>query len=251
MTAINVFLRRDRAIMMTDAAMYTPQGVIVGFGQKAVAMPRQRAVIACRGAQKVTALLAMELSITYPSFDAMAENAEADLRTYHEQHLMELAALGMQDINVVVAGWSDRINGPAGFYYDSTVDVFGMVDGFVGGPLINDEELDNLHSIECEIDVDVAVADFDPIRHGIPFMEAQRRMRIEVSDIADPISIVGGHILLTDVTRDGVSQRVIHEWPDEVGAPIEPVPFKATPPVGLSRQQRRAMEREARKRQAV
>ena len=247
MTAINVFLRRDRAIMMTDASLYTPQGVVVGFGQKAVAIPSLRAVLACRGNQKVTALLAMELAAAYSSFDEMAENAAGHLRHYHDLHLMELAQLGLQDINIVVAGWSGGADAPAGFYYDSTSDAFDMIDGYAAGPLPDEDEDANLHAIGCEIDVDVSPAAFDPVRHGIPFMEAQRRMQIEISDVAEPMSIVGGHILLSEVTREGVSQRIIHRWDDEIGEPIVPAPFVAPATSTMTRQQRRAMERQQRK----
>jgi hypothetical protein len=41
-----------------------------------------------------------------------------------------------------------------------------------------------------------------------------------------PISLVGGHITLTEVSKDGVSQRVVHRWADEPGVPIEPEPFQ-------------------------
>lgn len=247
MTAINVFLRRDRAIMLTDASLYTPQGLVVRFGQKAVAMPHLRSVIACRGSQMVTALLAMGLAATYSSFDEMANHAAADLPRYHDQHLMDLARLGLQDINIVVAGWSESADAPSGFYYDSTTDAFEMIDGYVSGPVLDEEENANLHAIGCEIDVDVSPAAFDPIRHGIPFMEAQRRMQIEISDVSEPMSVVGGHILLSEVTRDGVSQRVIHHWDDEIGEPISPAPFVAQATSTMSRQQRRAMERQQRK----
>lgn len=243
MTAINVFLRRDRAIMMTDASLYTPQGVIVGFGQKAVAMPNMRAVIACRGSQKVTALLAMEMSAVYQGYDELFHNAERDLRAYHDQHLMELSRLGLQEINIVVAGWSASKNAPAGFYFDSSTDTFEEIDGYVAGPLPDEAEDANLHAIRCEIDVDVDPAAFDPVRHGIPFMEAQRRMKLEISDVSEPMSIVGGHILLTEVSRDSVSQRVIHRWNDEIGMPIEPAEFVPPPPVPMNRHQRRALAR--------
>src|SRR5690606_2085926 len=39
MTAINVFLKADKAIMMTDGALYNLAGEIVGFGPKALALP--------------------------------------------------------------------------------------------------------------------------------------------------------------------------------------------------------------------
>lgn len=247
MTAINVFLRRDRAIMMTDASLYTAQGLVLGFGQKAIAMPGLRAVIACRGNQKVSYHLAMQLAAAYSSFDEMAERAEQDLPHYYDHNRPELEASGLEHIDIVIAGWSDDECRPAGFYYSSTSGEFDMIDGYAAGPLPDEVEDANLHAIGCEIDVDVSPEAFDPIRHGIPFMEAQRRMRIEIVDGMEPISIVGGNILLTEVTHEGVSQRVIHRWDDVALEPIEPAPFVAHPIAAMSRQQRRALERHNRK----
>ncbi|MEO3385116.1 hypothetical protein [Mesorhizobium sp. CAU 1741] len=242
MTAVNAFIGRDRAFMLTDASMYTAYGTVMAFGQKAVAIPNLRAVIASRGVQKTTAILAMELSLMQ-SFDALLERAEYILPDYHQKHLMELSAAGGQDINIVVVGWSDEANAPLGFCFDSTTETFEMIDGYVAGPVPSDEENYNLLSIGCRPQRDVPVAIFDPVEHGIPYMEAQRRMKIQVSDICEPMSIVGGHVLLSEVTRDGVSQRVIHRWDDEPGEPIEPEPFHGSAPLErtLNRAERRRL----------
>lgn len=253
MTAVNAFIGRDRAFMLTDASMYTAQGVIMGFGQKAVAIPTIRAAIASRGVQKVTALLAMELSL-FPSFDALLENAEFALRRYHEQNLLALSGYGKQDINIVVIGWSEEADAPKGFCFDSTSDTFEVFEDYMAGPVPDDEENYNLLTIKCRPKADVPVWAFDPIKHGIPYMEAQRRMKIRISDLMDePISIVGGNILLTEITREGVSQRVIHHWNDQIGEPIEPEPFRADQPdIGrLSRAERRRLEKAARVKERV
>lgn len=241
MTAINVFFRRDRAIMMTDASVYTPQGLIVGFGQKAVSMPTLRAAIACRGSQKVAAILAMEMSIAYQTYDQLLENVEGHLRAYHDLHVMELARLGSQDINIAVVGWSASNNAPAGFTFDSRADAFQEIDEYALGPLPDDDEMDRLHALRCEPEEDYKPGDFHPTRHGIPLMEAQRRMRFEINDVSGCIPIVGGHILLTEVSADGVSQRIIHRWDDEPFMPIEPAAFHAPDTGILNRRQRRAL----------
>jgi hypothetical protein len=69
--------------------------------------------------------------------------------------------------------------------------------------------------------------------------------------------IVGGQLVLTEIGPGKVSQSVVHTWPDTIGETIDPsrgaspdgrrreAPALAT--VGLSRQQRRQMEREQRR----
>ncbi len=254
MTAVNVFLRRDRAVMMTDAALYTKDGEVVGFGQKAVALPGLRAVISCRGALMALALLAPQFPIRYRSYDDMAERASDDLRSWYDETMSVLADGGFRDVQVVVAGWSEKQDAPAGFFFDTINGVFETIKEAVTGPVLDEVEQRNLSSIGCNVPDDAPRYGVDPIRQGIPYMEAQRRMMVHSGDIAEPLRVVGGHILLSEVTRDGVSQRIVHRWNDEVGELIRPAPFVAPRPLpmpavsAMSRQQRRAAEREARKR---
>jgi hypothetical protein len=259
MTALNVVLKRDRAILMTDAACYDGSGEILGIGQKAVAIPAIKAAIACRGALKLTALLAMELSITFDSFDQLLAKGPEFFSRWVET-IGDALALGTENdvsrlhgVEMVVVGWSDALNKPMGFFFATTTDEgFQMIDDWAFGPMPTDEEDANLHKIGCEMERDITAANFDPVRHGIPTMEAQRRMKIipPSSDLDTGISIVGGHILLTEVTEHGVEQRVIHRWKDQLHQPIVPAPFlydAAVGESGLSRAERRRMAKVGRR----
>lgn len=244
MTAINAILKRDRAIMMTDAALYSPSGDIIGFGQKAFAIPSLKAAIAVRGAQKVAALLAMEMAMVYKSFDHLLADAEDDLRKFCDASFMHLSDLGMSDIDIVVVGWSDAANCAKGCSYNTVTDEFELIDGWEISPFPADER-ENLRAVGAVAELHWTESTFDPIRHGIPYMEAQRRLLCDVNGRLT--RIVGGHILLTEITREGVFQRVIHHWDDEIGQPISPAAFVPPSPSTMSRQQRRAMERQQRK----
>ncbi|OJT97732.1 MAG: hypothetical protein BGN83_19795 [Rhizobium sp. 63-7] len=251
MTAINVFLRRDRAIMMTDATVYPRNGEVIGMGTKAFPMPKISAVLAVRGAQRAAMDLAFKMSMIYDDFDHMAAKAARDLALWHEEAVVSLAHEVQQDIQIVVAGWSERLRRPAGFWYDSSGDGdFAHMDELddVQAPAPDEIEEARLRSIGCEPGVHFTAATFDPVKHGVPLMEAQRRMKIVIPDIAgnQPIHLVGGHILLSEVSRTGISQRVIHQWPDEPGELIRPAEFQQPASAGMSRQQRRAMERQKR-----
>jgi hypothetical protein len=77
-------------------------------------------------------------------------------------------------------------------------------------------------------------------------MEGLRHKTPVGKDAAQNFSVVGGHIDYTVVSATGVTTRRIHSWPDRIGEPVQRgnvVPMAA----GMSRQQRRAAEREARK----
>lgn len=233
MTAINVVLRRDSAVMMTDAAIYSPQGLVLGFGQKAVAIPGMKAVVAVRGAQKITALLAMEMSVTFRSIDQLIAAGD----TYFDA-IMELIAdtlpEGLEEAQIVVAGWSDAQDRAVGCIYctsDDDGETFRLIDNYAFAPLPDENEFRRLRMQRAEIEHSYRPSEFDPIRHGIPLLEAQRRMKIIpiAADMEEAISIVGGNVLLTEVDRDGVSQRIVHEWPDVASENIAPEPFSLYP----------------------
>ncbi len=65
---------------------------------------------------------------------------------------------------------------------------------------------------------------------------------------APEVHIVGGQVVATEITEAGVTQRIVKTWPDKIGEAIRPTPAPAVPIEGMSRQQHRAAEREARKR---
>ena len=97
---------------------------------------------------------------------------------------------------------------------------------------------------------------FNPSRDALSWFNAMRRVSRPIIGVdgasGDAVSPVGGQAMVTTITRESISQRVIHDWNDEVGKVMKP-DFKIVPPkqttniVPISRQQRRAMERAARR----
>lgn len=183
------------------------------------------------------------------SFDAFWQRSDELLCGWYDRNAVALERMGHSNVQIVVAGWSTRKDRAAGFYFDSAASLNSTfeIDEYVSGPETDDTEDANLHSIDCELYVDVFPHSFDPVRHGIPYMEAQRRMPIDIG--GQKKHIVGGHIMVSEVTRDCVSQRIIHRWPDQPGEPIRPEPFRpaGSSTIPLNRQQRRAMERQHRR----
>ncbi|MET5021554.1 hypothetical protein AAHH78_43230, partial [Burkholderia pseudomallei] len=49
MTAINALVRRDRVHLVTDGAVYQPDGAVIGSMQKAYILAQADAVLAYRG----------------------------------------------------------------------------------------------------------------------------------------------------------------------------------------------------------
>lgn len=102
---------------------------------------------------------------------------------------------------------------------------------------------------------DDLIRTFDATRHGLPIMEAQRRDmdQMDGDENGAALSLVGGHMVATEITSDGITQRVVHRWADEVGVPIQPASFELPRPgvpmitPGMSRAERRRVEKLNRK----
>ena len=54
---------------------------------------------------------------------------------------------------------------------------------------------------------------FDVADHGVKLTDAQRRTYPDM---------IGGFMQLARVTREGISSRIIHRWPDEIGKRLAP-----------------------------
>jgi hypothetical protein len=94
-------------------------------------------------------------------------------------------------------------------------------------------------------------------------LEVQRRTKFSLGEGYPERHWVGGLALLTTVTKDGVSQRVMHRWDeDRLGEIIEPLPVadwkswratkaKAAMPDGMSRLKRDMLAKKIAKRKAA
>lgn len=255
MTAVNVIVRPDRAFLMTDGAFYTPDGRIIALGNKALPIANLNAAIAVRGLQAVVPIFALDFSIRYVSFDDMIDRVADDLRVWHENRAHVVDESGWFDVELYIVGWSEAKQCAQAF--SITTRDYG--DGeepctlrdcgrqTIAPGLSEEEETVRLPQLGVHVDARTFERDFDPARHGIAIMEAQRRALEQLSFVDEPFCSIGGHISCTEVGKDGVRQRVIHRWAqDKPGQAFEPEPFKLVAPIvadGLSRAERRRQEK--------
>lgn len=236
MTAINIYLQQSRGILMTDALFIdmADTGRPVGFSEKCVAVPGQRMAVAARGDERVPKGVAFDIALLYEGIDSLIADEGQGVRDSYQTFLRSGLGVTVADVDVMIVGWSDIEDRPRGCYlaYRAngwSFDEFDHADGF-GYPDLPDIEFDRLAAAGLSPEIHYNNSTFDPIYHGVPLMEAQRRTPAPLpSANGKPVFSIGGHILLTEVTRDGVTQTVIHEWPDKWGVPIRPAPYGATP----------------------
>jgi hypothetical protein len=222
---------------MTDASLYNGEGEIIGFEPKAYIIGAWHGAMSGRGNMwgPVTAAARAE---SYASFDDFVANSGPEIKAAHRQAQAagELPANGLISLHVI--GWSDTRDEACAFSLvsesrlsddDKPAYTWGEVSEWSLGPGLSEVDLWHLHRQGIEPIHDYDLADFDPVKHGLPIMEAQRRQKTDPRFFAgEPFHCVGGSAWATEVTREGVTQRVIHEWGDEVGEPIRPAAFDSS-----------------------
>lgn len=230
MTAINMIRQRGRAIMMTDSAGYDAGGIVRCFYQKAIAIPHLRAAIAVRGSGDAVALLAAAFGSRFSTFDELVTGGGTVAEEIYDRYFSIMTACGETEIEVYLAGWSESRNRAETYFAFSTAShnrlhlgvhawTFHEADEFSVAPLPSDTLLEQAGFR------DRSASAVRPDAGGLKVMEAQRLMQVEPywlkGDQAE-CYIVGGFVTLTEITKSGVSQRVIHRWNDAIGEPIKP-----------------------------
>ncbi|MCP1592003.1 hypothetical protein [Methylorubrum extorquens] len=235
MSALNVFVNSTRVMMLTDSSLYLPDGTVVAFEPKAFLVDSWNGAISGRG-DCAGITVALNLAERFGSFDEFIARSAPEIERRHRDGLA-IAGPGQTTIEIHAVGWSERADRPRAFVLRSLIEHRAGEPAYVW--LDHDEEdgcfyhsmsaleLWRLHRQGAEPRVDFDAETFDPRRHGIPLMEAQRR---EIGDAAYCAQaagrhLVGGAVWLTVVDREGARQGMIHEWPDAVGEPIQPAPF--------------------------
>lgn len=277
MTAINVLLQRDAGHLVTDAAWYDLDGVVQNFGPKAQIVGHWPGAIATRGPGLAHAVIATEAGLLFPDFDAFAEGAPAFLEDWCERESERLAHFGDQrHVEIVAVGWSKARNAPRAFFVQSR-DAAGMAaergivvsaEAHAGGAFeVLEIETGYVRPLPTQdalafYGVDPG-ADFDDLpsikQYATDIVCAQRELREPLQPGGDPVCFVGGFVMHTTVTRDGVTTQKGGSFPDVTGERVrarrgDMIGSRSSSNVvampshaAMSRQQRRAAERAARK----
>jgi hypothetical protein len=244
MTAINIIRQRYRVSILTDGAGYTSDGTLQGHLTKCMTIPHLRTAVATRGSGLLTALFAANFGCVANSFDHLVSIGGAFAEELYDANFAGICASSETEVEIFIAGWSESNNRPEAYFLCSD-DRHGF-EPWQFHPIPQDVTVAPLPSPEelkaGGFDLSMNPANFDPVRHGVMVMEVQRKMKLQPSPYGDECHIVGAFACLTEITKDGISQKIIKRWPDKMGEMIDPG-VAEDPIVPVSRQQRRAMER--------
>lgn len=225
MSAINIFTTPTAVHVVTDGAAYLSDGTMTAVVQKAHPIAHLRMVLAGRGPSVLTPLLAEAVQQAFRSFDAAAEGlsevVEEAVGTYAD--VFSRCDIGA-DFDLLMAGWSEsRDCGEV--YYLSSIDRAGVPAWSLSkcGPVVlspNDDAMtERLRSKGAQLDL----TRNDPLAVALIIMEEQRGVAgLQGGD--EPVHGVGGFAQATTITRGGISSRILRQWADPVGVPLQPVP---------------------------
>lgn len=220
MSVVNIIRHRDAVHILTDGASYDRQGEMFVATPKSWALPHVQAVLAFRGPMIFPVLTVENIGHAGSTYDEIKAGIVDYLRGVYDAAAAQLHNWPSGDqFEVFVAGISE-ITGPDSYvvvnhsrYPDVkpwTVTQLGQFSPSIGDPEVMERLWSKVPNASC-------ADDLDPVRDGLWLMECQRAARFQCEPDQVEAGIVGGFAQLTTVTRDAITTRVIHKWPDKPG----------------------------------
>lgn len=207
MTALLAVPQENCIHLLSDGALYTPDGVMTAIGIKAFGLPKASAALAVRGPHHRGEILAKELG-GFSSFDGLVEDAPRALLIAANDEASEGETL--------IVGFSET-RGPEAWFCarDGQLSRSSWGDYFAAAPEPDRETFAEVGFVPWK-----GPDDFHPIRDGVPLMEAFRQTRDRMGDVE--MYGVGGFVAHTLIGAGSVTTEIIHIWPDVLGEPIDP-----------------------------
>lgn len=266
MSAINACLSEsgDAAYMLTDTAVYyiagDRAGEIVDFHEKVTPFPELKMALATCGAPEIRDLFGAECR-RFSTFDEAVEQLPGVAR--------EMSAAGYftrvfddpeHDANkfrLIVVGWSDARRKPEIYVMQNQRAPAGAGAAWAPFSLQKGQRiLLQPGGVTLEDLAGLGFVKGGQVRYGDPAVFLTnvihwQRLNCSFGEVGP--HRIGGHATLTRIDRSGITQRVVHQWPeDRIGERIVPSPAESQPapivaPEGLSRLQRHRFEKRQKK----
>jgi hypothetical protein len=202
MSAVNVIIADDgeRALMLTDTAAIDPKtGVFLHQASKAMTFPQTGMVAGVLGTTPYAASFFAHLSL-YFHLDQFEQAGPAALRDWYEKTIARTPA---EKVRFVVMGWSPsdkRFRALAGG--SDTAKPFELTRAMrVAEPSIGQGYWGDI--------------DADPEGALMRMMQEQRKFPTGRPECGGYNFGIGGLAVLTDLTEQGTSQKVIHRWKED------------------------------------
>lgn len=273
MSAFAVVMKRNEAIVATDGASYESDGVLCDIDlRKTFIFPALDLTISYMGAKLAGSDIALKLSERFNSFDDVVIGAEEAIHDLVDDYLDERIWIqGNKSLKLYIVGYSRARMQPEAYamgvcapeqrsHWKAVHERQGVshedqyklkpMKGCTSNPPLDATLLEKaglyLRSGESEADLLERLDDTDML--AILLMQRLEGVTFE----PQRMHWVGGHVLITSITKNGISQRVTHRWEeDQIGEIITPRPVDwstwrgggSLSTAGMSRLQRQMLER--------
>lgn len=234
MTANNMITVRDRIYFLTDTAIYDPNGVVQEFGSKVIAVPNLKAALMMRGPMENAFFVGMALEAVGQGIGMDPLATQDELKDFVMEAVRQSTLKWHRTpINVTLGFYAEERKRFEGYvaFTDPKGDYFSHLKPGQSGYGMRDFEwyqapLDAIAPAPSPDAMAAAMGgmmqgmtrdQFDPRRHGLALLEAQRATRDSQGRY-----VVGGSAQLTTITTEGVTSEVLRQWPDRVGHKIDP-----------------------------
>ncbi|MFK4522197.1 hypothetical protein ABIF90_000178 [Bradyrhizobium japonicum] len=231
MTATDIIIspKHQMIHVVTDAASYDRNGVLAGFVPKFYTVPGWPGGIAIRGMTLATPILGYELTARFPAFDDLIESIEIVLPSIINHWQLT------NHVEMLLVGFSESRGGPESYVIETTNQTpVGVPEGTKGDYLPEPFTLQRLPNvivgpmIPGEVIMD---AWFEGLSENDEPTVLKNKLRkvIEMQRHAlfdDGIHWIGGYAQHTVISREGISQCLLQQWPeDRIGHRIKPAPI--------------------------
>jgi hypothetical protein len=230
-TAINVLVQNKSASILTDGLLYGDKTNVIQLDfAKCLPIEGSNACVAAAGPAGFAYLVA-GVAENY-RFNDLVRRTGAFFNELFDIYAKNNAC-ETKFANLVLAGWLEEEDRPAAFIIDviaAGAEIETRLQGKINGepfreltelPIITipAPDIDLIKSTGWPVGVDLG--EMDPERELLHIAEVQRQQVKGGSRV-----LVGGQATLTTITKAGLTQRIVHTWPeDKVGEPIQPAPI--------------------------
>lgn len=225
MTVINLFAKGPVGLILTDSAVYQPDGTVVGFTEKTVPIKRLRMAVVARGSLRAAPWLADEVEEHFDTFDAFVAAAGDFVRQFHDDYLHALEINGDSTADFGIVGWSQARRQCEGYFITSMDTRPLHPRGVAPFTLQRQDVFLAPHVPEDALVAAGLLQDGCLVGEGEDLLtriiDLQRVTPVEVYG-RPGVYIVGGEAVLTTIGEEGISRRGVRRWGDDVGERIRP-----------------------------
>ncbi|MFC7332920.1 hypothetical protein [Rhodocista pekingensis] len=227
MSIANVLIQHTAAVLVTDTNVTIPSVGFVGHAAKVRTFPARKFAVASRGLLVAMARFGDALKASPPPADfakagphlTRLAQAARDATAHHAEAIRDTLPVPpaladcLDALQITAVGWSEKRRRPVGFYI--------VVAGpdYAGALPLGCHELPVGRYQSTPGFDGFAEPDWSPNDRGDwegQFVAIADRQREIAEEMGAPLA-VGGSLVATFITRQGITQRVIHRYPEATG----------------------------------